>query len=103
MPRESELKKKWLASAAYQAVIDVERAVWLKLHLRCGVKTNIVTSVQVSDGYARDYPYFKGLVDRTADAGFTMKEVRRSNIETTFHLIKSKFGQRANNVESETV
>jgi transposase len=49
--------------------------MWLKLHLMCGVKTNIVTSVQVSDGYAHDYPFFKGLVDRTADAGFKLKEV----------------------------
>jgi hypothetical protein len=31
-----------------------------------GVKTNIVTSVEVSDGYAHDYPFYKGLVDRTA-------------------------------------
>lgn len=134
-----------------------DRRMWLKLHLMCGVKTNIVTSVTVSDGYANDYPYFKGLVDRTADAGFTMKEVsadkgylgasnmlatlqrgaipyipfktnsmphsntygpkselwtrmyhfyalnraeflqhyhKRSNVETTFHMIKAKFGQR---------
>jgi transposase len=134
-----------------------DRRQWLKLHLMVGVKTNIVTSVQVSDGYANDYPFFKGLVDRTADAGFTLKEVsadkgylgasnmlatlqrgaipyipfksnsmphsntygpkselwtrmfhfyslhraeflqhyhKRSNIETTFHMIKSKFGQR---------
>ena len=132
-----------------------DRRQWLKLHLMVGVKTNIVTSVEVSDGYAHDYPFFKGLVDRTADAGFTMKEVsadngasnmlatlqrgaipyipfksnsvpdsrgsygpkselwsrmyhfyalhraeflqhyhKRSNIETTFHMIKSKFGQR---------
>ena len=133
-----------------------DRRVWLKLHLMCGVKTNIVTSVEVSDGYAHDYPFFKGLVDRTAESGFEMKEVsadkgylgadnllaalrrgampyipfksnsvaqsnytpkselwtrmfhfynlhrgeflqhyhKRSNIETTFHIIKSKFGQR---------
>jgi len=134
-----------------------DRRVWLKLHLMCGVKTNIVTSVEVSDGYAHDYHYFKGLVDRTAENGFAMKEVsadkaylgaenllttlrngaipyipfksnsvphansygpkselwtrmyhfyslhraeflqhyhKRSNIETTFHMIKSKFGQR---------
>jgi hypothetical protein len=49
--------------------------MWLKLHLMCGTKTNIVTSVEVSDGYAHDYPFFKGLVDRTANAGFQMKEV----------------------------
>jgi transposase len=135
-----------------------DRRQWLKLHLTCGVKTNIVTAVQVSDGYAHDYQYFKGLVDKTADNGFQMKEVsadkaylgasnmlatlqhgaipyipfksnsvpdsrgsygpkselwsrmyhfyslhraeflehyhKRSNIETTFHMIKSKFGQR---------
>jgi transposase len=135
-----------------------DRRQWLKLHLMVGVKTNIVTSVEVSDGYAHDYPYFKGLVDSTADSGFQMKEVsadkgylgatnmlatlqrgaipyipfksnsvpdsrgsygakselwtrmyhfyalnraeflqhyhKRSNIETTFHMIKSKFGQR---------
>ena len=134
-----------------------DRRMWLKLHLMCGTKTNIVTSVEVSDGYAHDYPFFKGLVDRTADAGFKMKEVsadkgylgasnmlatlqrgaipyipfksnsvphandygakselwtrmwafytlnraeflqhyhKRSNVETTFHMIKAKFGQR---------
>ena len=135
-----------------------DRRQWLKLHLMCGVKTNIVTSVKVSDGYAHDYTYFKGLVDKTAQSGFKMKEVsadkgylgasnmlatlqhgaipyipfktnsvpdsrgsygpkselwtrmyhfyalnraeflkhyhKRSNIETTFHMIKAKFGQR---------
>jgi transposase len=136
-----------------------ERRHWLKLHLMVGTKTNVVTSVEVSDGFANDYPFFKGLVDRTADQGFKLKEVsadkgylgasnmlaalqrgaipyipfktnsvpdsrsatygaksqlwtrmfhyyalnraeflqhyhKRSNIETTFHMIKSKFGQR---------
>jgi transposase len=135
-----------------------DRRQWLKLHLMVGVKTNIVTSVEVTDGYAHDYTYFKGLVDSTAKAGFQMKEVsadkgylgasnmlatlqhgaipyipfktnsvpdsrgsygpksevwtrmyhfyalhraeflehyhKRSNVETTFHMIKAKFGQR---------
>jgi hypothetical protein len=39
-----------------------DRRLWLKLHLTCGVKTNIVTAFQVSDGYAHDYPFFKGLI-----------------------------------------
>src|ERR1044072_6978494 len=52
-----------------------DRRQWLKLHLMVRVKTNIVTSVEVSDGYAHDYPFYKGLVDRTADTGFKMKEV----------------------------
>jgi len=137
---------------------EEDRRMWLKLHLTCGVKTNIVTAVQVSDGYAHDYPYFKPLIEQTAKIGFKMKEVsadkgylgatnmlatlqhgaipyipfksnsvsdsrgsygakselwtrmfhfyslhraeflqhyhKRSNVETTFHMIKSKFGQR---------
>lgn len=133
-----------------------DRRMWIKVHLMCGVKTNIVTSVEVSDGYSNDHGYFKPLVEKTAESGFTMKEVsadkaylsgenflttlrhkaipyipfksnskaqtnygakstlwtrmlsfyndnreeflshyhKRSNVETTFHMIKSKFGQR---------
>ncbi len=137
---------------------EEDRRMWLKLHLMCGVKTNIVTSVEVSDGYEHDYHRFKTLVQHTADSGFKMKEVsadkaylgaenllatlrngaipyipfksnsvphsrgsygpkselwtrmynfyterreeflthyhKRSNVETTFHMIKAKFGQR---------
>jgi len=133
-----------------------DRRMWLKVHLICGVKTNIVTSVEISDGYANDYHFFKGLVNRTGESGFNMKEVsadkaylggenllvtlrngaipyipyksnsqiktnygpkselwtrmfhfynfhreeflehyhQRSNVETTFSMIKAKFGQR---------
>jgi len=133
-----------------------ERRHWLKLHLMVGTKTNVVTSVEVSDGFSHDYHHFKPLVDHTAKQGFSLKEIsadkgylgadnmmtvlrhgaipyipfktnsvaqsgwepksqlwtcmyhfyalnraeflqhyhKRSNVETTFHMIKSKFGQR---------
>ena len=135
---------------------EEDRRLWLKVHLMCGVKTNIVTSVEISDGYAHEYHFFKGLVARTGESGFNMKEVsadkaylggenllvtlrhgaipyipfksnslvhstygakselwtrmfhfynlhreeflgafhKRSNVETTFSMIKAKFGQR---------
>jgi len=135
---------------------EEDRRMWLKVHLMCGVKTNIVTSVEISDGYANDHGYFKPLIETAAANGFTLKEVsadkaylsgenflttlrhkaipyipfkinskaqsdygpkstvwtrmlsfyndhreeflthyhKRSNVETTFHMIKSKFGQR---------
>lgn len=47
---------------------------WVKVHLMCGVKTNIVTSVQISDRFAGDSPYFKPLVEATAK-NFVMQEV----------------------------
>ena len=135
---------------------EEDRRMWIKVHLMCGVKTNVVTSVEISDPYANDYHYFKSLVNKTAESGFKMSEVsadkaylggenllttlrhgaipyipfksnsqiqtdygpkselwtrmfhfynlhreeflghyhKRSNVETTFSMIKAKFGQR---------
>jgi transposase len=135
---------------------EEDRRMWIKVHLMCGVKTNVVTSVEISDGYSNDHGYFKPLLETTAGNGFILKEVsadkaylsgenllttlrhkaipyipfksnskaqtnygpkstlwtrmlefytdhreeflthyhKRSNVETTFHMIKSKFGQR---------
>ena len=125
---------------------------WIKMHLMCGVKTHIVTSVEISGATANDSPFYKPLLASTAKAGFNMQEVsadkgytsmknlqatvdhgampyipfksnvqadrgtdvwskmfffynykreeflshyhKRSNVETTFQMIKSKFGER---------
>ena len=121
---------------------------WLKAHLMVGVKTNVVTSVEVTDGNANDSPYLPQLVNATASR-FQIEEVsgdkayiskrnlaavvavgavpyipfkenttgegpelwrkmyhfyqynrqtflthyhKRSNVETTFSMIKGKFG-----------
>ena len=118
--------------------------------LMTGVKTNVVTSVEISDRNAHDAPFLPQLVDDTAK-NFTINQVsadkgysdrkshqaiakhgatpyiafksnasgraggmfetmfhyyslnreaflsqyhRRSNVETTFHIIKAKFGSR---------
>ena len=55
--------------AQQQAVTD-----WLKMHLMTGVKTNIVTSVEISGRSANDGPFLPGLVGKTAEH-FTLKEV----------------------------
>lgn len=131
--------------------------IWLKVHLMCGVRTNVVTSVEVTDGNVSDTPQLPELVTRTAknfdvkevvaDKGYSSRENyeairkigasgyipfrsnatgragrsalwkkmfhyfmynreefmqhyhKRSNVETTFHMIKSKFGT---NLRSKT-
>lgn len=40
----------------------------------CGVKTTIVTSVEISHATAGDYPYFAPLAEQ-ASQNFTMQEV----------------------------
>ncbi|MDQ3821157.1 MAG: transposase, partial [Acidobacteriota bacterium] len=51
-----------------------EKKDWLKVHITCGVKTNVVTAVEVTDAHASDINYFKPLVETTAQ-GFTMRQV----------------------------
>lgn len=61
--------------AKYKNPKLVHKRAWVKVHLMCGVKTNVVTAVEMTDRYAADCPYHK-----------------RSNVETTFSMIKAKFG-----------
>jgi len=124
--------------------------VWIKAHVNIGVKTNIVTSVKITEGHENDSPQLAELVRKTAE-NFNLKEQsgdkaynsrenlkvidelgavpyipfkknvtgkrgslgiwgkmyhyflykneeffehyhKRSNVETTFNMIKSKFG-----------
>jgi transposase len=129
---------------------EVDTRAWVKAHLVCGVKTNIVTAVELTMTNEHDTKFLPELVMQTAQ-NFTVKEVsgdkayssranlelinelgavpyipfkkgttgraknaptwkkmyhyfefkneeflehyhKRSNAETTFHMIKSKFG-----------
>lgn len=125
---------------------------WRKVHLMCGVRTNIVTAVEVTDGNANDSPRLPALVNSTAErfrlgevsadkgylsrsnvdavvmaggtpfipfkqgtgtggkadylwnnlyhyyqfrrADFLSHYHKRSNVESTFWMVKSKFGER---------
>lgn len=52
----------------------VDNSDWIKLHIMCGVTTNVVTSVEVSGRDDHDSPFLPALVDATA-RNFTMREV----------------------------
>jgi hypothetical protein len=42
------------------------RIKWLKCHLMCGVSTNIVTSVEITDRFHADHGQFEPLVEETS-------------------------------------
>jgi transposase len=48
---------------------------WIKVHVMCGVKTNIVTSVEVSGRHANDTTFLRPLLETTTRNGFQVKEV----------------------------
>jgi len=50
------------------------KSVWVKVHLACGVKTNVVTAVRILDKDAADCPQFVPLIQETKQ-GFTIGEV----------------------------
>jgi transposase len=47
---------------------------WVKVHIMCGVKTNIITAVQIADKNAADAPMLPALVNATAN-NFKLAEV----------------------------
>jgi len=53
---------------------DLKYRQWVKVHLMCGTKTNVVTDIQITEGNASDYPQLKLLVDNTAGI-FQISEV----------------------------
>lgn len=52
-----------------------KRHKWIKTHLCCGVKTNIVTAVEISVEHAGDSPYLDPLLTSTNENGFKLNEV----------------------------
>jgi transposase len=50
-----------------------QKCDWVKCHLACGVKTNVVSAVRIEDKNAADCPQFKPLMEATAQ-NFTVKE-----------------------------
>jgi transposase len=60
----------------YDAKYGKERTArgWIKAHLMCGVKTHIVTSVEMTDQNANDSPHLRPLLKATAER-FEIAEV----------------------------
>lgn len=63
----------WI-EAKYRDEKLIEQRDWIKLHLVTGVRTNVVTAVEITDKFKNDSLYFKPLVEATA-RNFRMREV----------------------------
>jgi transposase len=49
-------------------------SVWNKVHIACGIKTNVVTAVRILEKTAADSPQFKPLLEETAKS-FAVREM----------------------------
>ena len=86
--------KRWLTTK-YGDPQGVNRRDWIKVHLMCGVKTNIVTSVEISDAHAGDSPRFAPLVETTSQ-NFKIQSVaadKAYSAEKNLKLVLLKGGQ----------
>ena len=71
---------------------DSKKRGWRKCHAVCGVKTNIITNVQITEGKAADSPQFSPLLTQTTQL-FNVKEITadkayssRANLELAKEL-----------------
>ncbi len=86
--------EKWL-HAKYGNSKIIDRESWLKVHLMCGCKTNVMTSVEISHAHAGDSPYYKPLVETTSQ-NFVMQSVaadKAYSSEKNMHLTLVKGAQ----------
>jgi transposase len=63
----------WL-HAKYTEPRLISKKDWLKIHICCGVKTNIISAVEVTERHEADSNYFEPLVKSTAQK-FEMTEI----------------------------
>ncbi len=64
----------WYQAKYFEDKKLINKRDWVKIHLCCGVKTNIVSAVEISNKFSGDSPFFKPLVDKTA-LHFAINEV----------------------------
>jgi hypothetical protein len=75
---------------------------WIKAHIMCGVKTNIITAVEIS--HANDYPLFAPLVEQTSQ-NFVMNQVSADKAYSSnrnLQLVVSKAAQPYIDFKSNT-
>ena len=72
---------------------ETDNREWVKAHVLCGVRTNVVVSAMVSEWSAHDSPYLVPLLERAAEARFGIREVvadkaylSRHNVEAVARL-----------------
>lgn len=82
---------RWIETK-YGKAKSVSERDWIKVHIMCGVKTNIVTAVELSGAHGGDSPRFKPLVLATS-TNFVMNEVsadKAYSAEDNLKLVQSK-------------
>lgn len=72
-----------------------DREMWIKIHIMSGVKTHIVTAVEVSNAHAGDSLFFEALIEQTSK-NFVMNEVsadRAYSSNKNLQLVSEKGAQ----------
>jgi transposase len=99
----------WL-HAKYTEPRLINKKDWLKIHICCGTKTNIISAVEVTERFEADSNYFEPLVKATAQ-NFEMQEISadkgylsKANLQTAVEnnaipFIAWKANSRATNKE----
>ncbi|HWZ42048.1 MAG TPA: transposase [Candidatus Saccharimonadales bacterium] len=61
---------------------------WVKAHMMCGVKTNVVTAIEIGEQFSGDSPFFPSLVQTTAN-NFKISEVSADKAYDSIKCVES--------------
>ena len=65
-----------------------EKAEWVKVHIMCGVKTNVITAIEIGEQCSNDALFLKPLVETTSKA-FPISEVSADKAYGSFKNYKA--------------
>lgn len=88
---------KWKKSAGYGSNRNgiVKMQDWVKVHVMCGVTTNVITAIELTHAHAHDSQQFAPLVEQTSQ-NFTLREVsadKAYSSAASLQLVLVKGGQ----------
>jgi hypothetical protein len=76
---------------------EMKKHEWVKAHIMCGVKTNIITAVEIGAKYAGDSPFLAPMVKSTAQH-FTISEVSADKAysgDRNTNVVMASFGGKS--------
>ena len=71
-----------------------KRRDWVKAHICCGVKTNVITAIEVTDAHGGDHKYFEPLVEATSQ-NFVIDSVAADKAYSSYRNTQFTFSKAA--------
>lgn len=77
-----------------KSMSGIKRHDWVKAHIMCGVKTNVITAIEVTHAHANDHDRFQPLVEATSQ-NFVIDSVTADKAYSSYRNVQFAFSKAA--------